>query len=718
MQASKFCVIIVSIFLLCSMLSSTSTVFAVSGNAQYVFGNSHVGVYSDFGTTGVKRAVLYQLTDNNAELSSILWYGHVDKSASVKCAIYSDNNGPYLLLGQTQSVTVGTVDSWVTFPLSSLVVLQSGRYWLSFVVNRPDASNVYFYYDSGAPSQRARSAVYPFDQEPTTTFANVFAYDNEAVSIYASYTISNAQTTFGKTNIGSNADIGSTGVKRTIMYYLSDNDASVSSIVWYGHVDNAAAMKCAIYSDNNGVPNLLLAQTQSVTVGTVDSWVTFPLNSLVVLQSGRYWLSFVVNRPDGANVYFYYDTGTPSQRARSAVYPFDQEPTTTFENVFAYDNEAVSIYANYKTGNDWPMFHHDPSLSGVSTSAAPQINQTLWIFSGSASENFASSSPAISNGLVFIGSSVKETIGTVYALNSTTGSMVWSFKADFGVFTSPSVTNGIVYVSSEDTLYALNASTGNQIWSTQRADTSPVVADGIVYVDGGDGNFNALNASTGSLIWSYPISEFSLAATAPAVANGIVYVGALNDHNVYALNAATGSKIWSFPTGSLIISSPVVVNDLLYISSQNNYFYALNATTGSQLWNYKTAGPIDSSPAVANGIVYVGIDSQGGGTNYPGVFYALNGLTGSVIWTNQLTFNQQSVYDSFSSPSFASSTIYVGCRSVVSSQGVVFSLNAATGDIIWSYQTVSLESSPAIANGVVYISDLNNIYAFGSPSNK
>ena len=540
------------------MLSSTSTVFAVSGNAQYVFGNSHVGVYSDFGTTGVKRAVLYQLTDNNAELSSIMWYGHVDKSASVKCAIYSDNNGPYLLLGQTQSVTVGTVDSWVTFPLSSLVVLQSGQYWLSFVVNRPDASNVYFYYDSGAPSQRARSA----------------------------------------------------------------------------------------------------------------------------------------------------------------VYPFDQEPTTTFENVFAYDNEAVSIYANYKTGNDWPMFHHDPSLSGVSTSAAPQTNQTLWIFSGSASENFASSSsPAISNGLVFIGSSVKETIGTVYALNSTTGSTVWSFKADFGVFTSPSVTNGIVYVSSEDTLYALNASTGNQIWSTQRADTSPVVVDGIVYVDGGDGNFNALNASTGSLIWSYPISEFSLAATAPAVANGIVYVGALNDHNVYALNAATGSKIWSFPTGSLILSSPVVVNDLLYISSQNNYFYALNATTGSQLWNYKTAGPIDSSPAVANGIVYVGIDSQGG-TNYPGVFYALNGLTGSVIWTNQLTFNQQNVYDSFSSPSFASSTIYVGCRSVVNSQGVVFSLNAATGDIIWSYQTVSLESSPAIANGVVYISDLNNIYAFGSPSNK
>jgi len=32
--------------------------------------------------------------------------------------------------------------------------------------------------------------------------------------------------------------------------------------------------------------------------------------------------------------------------------------------------------------------------------------------------------------------------------------------------------------------------------------------------------------------------------SSPAVANGVVYVGSIND-NVYALNAATGAKLWS-----------------------------------------------------------------------------------------------------------------------------------------------------------------------------
>jgi outer membrane protein assembly factor BamB len=33
--------------------------------------------------------------------------------------------------------------------------------------------------------------------------------------------------------------------------------------------------------------------------------------------------------------------------------------------------------------------------------------------------------------------------------------------------------------------------------------------------------------------------------SSPAVANGVVYVGSV-DHNVYALNASTGALLWSF----------------------------------------------------------------------------------------------------------------------------------------------------------------------------
>ena len=55
------------------------------------------------------------------------------------------------------------------------------------------------------------------------------------------------------------------------------------------------------------------------------------------------------------------------------------------------------------------------------------------------------------------------------------------------------------------TLYALNASTGAMLWSYSPSEalTSPAVANGVLYVGSGDGNVYALNASTGAKLWSY-----------------------------------------------------------------------------------------------------------------------------------------------------------------------------------------------------------------------
>ena len=59
----------------------------------------------------------------------------------------------------------------------------------------------------------------------------------------------------------------------------------------------------------------------------------------------------------------------------------------------------------------------------------------------------------------------------------------------------------------------------------------------------GDGNVHALNASTGAMLWSYTTG--STIESSPAVANGVVYIGS-DDGNVYALNASTGALLWSY----------------------------------------------------------------------------------------------------------------------------------------------------------------------------
>jgi eukaryotic-like serine/threonine-protein kinase len=145
---------------------------------------------------------------------------------------------------------------------------------------------------------------------------------------------------------------------------------------------------------------------------------------------------------------------------------------------------------------------------------------------------YVNSSPAVANGVVYFGSN------DVYALDASTGALLWSYAMGGWVSSSPAVANGVVYaVGFLGNLYALNATTGALLWSdvTAAEESSPAVANGVVSVGGGDGVY-ALNASTGAKLWSYANVG---GQSSPAVANGVVYVGS-DDNNVYALNALTG----------------------------------------------------------------------------------------------------------------------------------------------------------------------------------
>jgi eukaryotic-like serine/threonine-protein kinase len=54
--------------------------------------------------------------------------------------------------------------------------------------------------------------------------------------------------------------------------------------------------------------------------------------------------------------------------------------------------------------------------------------------------------------------------------------------------------------------------------------------------------------------------------SSPAVANGVVYVGS-TDGNLYAFNASTGATKWTATAGGVIESSPAVANEVVYVGS-------------------------------------------------------------------------------------------------------------------------------------------------------
>jgi outer membrane protein assembly factor BamB len=87
----------------------------------------------------------------------------------------------------------------------------------------------------------------------------------------------------------------------------------------------------------------------------------------------------------------------------------------------------------------------------------------------------------------------------------------------------------------------------------------------------------ALKASTGALVWSYTTGAG--VDSSPAVANGVVYVGSW-DNNVYVLKASTGALLWKYTTGAWVESSPAVANGVVYVGSWDNNVYAFGLRTG------------------------------------------------------------------------------------------------------------------------------------------
>jgi outer membrane protein assembly factor BamB len=111
-------------------------------------------------------------------------------------------------------------------------------------------------------------------------------------------------------------------------------------------------------------------------------------------------------------------------------------------------------------------------------------------------------------------------VSAIFATNNSLApkaTLLWNYTTSNGVWSSPAVVNGVVYVGSEDIFY-----------------TGAPYGTGPQY--GYVGNFYALNAANGHKLWNYSIPD---GGSSPAIADGMVYVGSF-DSNVYALNASNG----------------------------------------------------------------------------------------------------------------------------------------------------------------------------------
>jgi outer membrane protein assembly factor BamB len=342
------------------------------------------------------------------------------------------------------------------------------------------------------------------------------------------------------------------------------------------------------------------------------------------------------------------------------------------------------------------MFRGTPDHRGVYDSPAPRLESLVWKFK---TAGRVLSSPLVVGEVVYVGS----TDGALYAVNRADGIQRWKYDTRGPVTSSPAFHNGLVYIGSVDGLvHAVEAATGKARWTfatkgerrftapgihgaiprTERMPdpfdvflSSPMVANGIVYIGSGDQNVYALDATTGALRWSFATGDVVHAS--PALADGVVYIGSW-DRNLYALDAATGRERWRYTTGNDtviynqigIASSAAIADGLVFVGGRDGKFHVVDAKTGAVKWVHNNNGGWTiASPAVRNGVVYFPTSD---GTR----FKALDAATGTV------KFDLQNKAVSFSSPALAGDVALYG-----TSDGYLNAVDARNGTLLARFQT-------------------------------
>ncbi|QKR00806.1 PQQ-binding-like beta-propeller repeat protein [Metallosphaera tengchongensis] len=295
--------------------------------------------------------------------------------------------------------------------------------------------------------------------------------------------------------------------------------------------------------------------------------------------------------------------------------------------------------------------------------------------------------PSYANGMVYIAASD----GFLYAIDAENGKPVFIDMIPSTLMSQPLIYHDIVYVglggafftygqgllnayggghrgqfTGLSGLMALNASDGRPIWffvTKSQVMPTPLILNGTIYFDDGDGFIYALNATTGKLEWKLgPFGTANMASldyvnlTSPIIVAGFSSSYPVNVSSIVGVST-NGKVVWrtylpfTYDSGPgdavMAVSGDYVVDG--FISGYpirhgilpnetlaREIVVSLNATNGRIIWVRNVSGyavPTGAnngeSPAIVHGIVMVNDRKDG-------LIMALNLSNGRLIWNDSL----------------------------------------------------------------------------------
>lgn len=451
---------------------------------------------------------------------------------------------------------------------------------------------------------------------------------------------------------------------------------------------------------------------------------------------------------------------------------------------------CVALTASSLKGQDSWLQFRGPGSSGIAqgNSATPVIPDPQKNLTWKVRLASGHSSPIVANNRAFLtGYDESDRTLVTYCINLTDGNILWQRKIQpdtletFHQVGNPAestpVTDGkavYVYFGSHGVLcYDMS---GKLIWekklplvtSMYGSASSPVLAKNLVIVsrhDMKDPTVLALDKNTGKKVWEYHIafpegapSERSNSNATPVIWKDQVIIH--SHFQILSINVADGKMNWSYQLVSLGVSTPVIVNDIMYVNGYLNlgegglydlippFAEMINRYDGNKD-NLISFDEIPEKLAFQRRPEIKGINVYEGDTLFPvrlaaGWFDAdKNKKLSSSEWTE--IYNLQQVYlkehgtlalklsqDKVSKPELlwkvadkipevpsllvANGHVYMICDG-----GILTCIDSGTGKIIYRDRLKGNSlylSSPVYANGHIYCTSYNGVLSVISPADE
>ncbi len=215
------------------------------------------------------------------------------------------------------------------------------------------------------------------------------------------------------------------------------------------------------------------------------------------------------------------------------------------------------------------------------------------------------------------------------------GNAAWKISlTEQMIISSPSVQDNTVYIGTRDScIYAIEGTSGNMVWKKKTGgwvDSSPLLWENMLIVGSSDNTIYVLEKENGKILSTLAAGfQFS----SPGIINGMIISGLgppFKKFSAYGSHNPNWDKIppaWSINFSQMSYSSPAVFQNTIVIGASDGRFYGIHALEKDTVWSIQTEGGIDlSTPAIDDTTAYF---APG---NYDKHVYAVDCTDGMFFW--------------------------------------------------------------------------------------